>query len=424
MTLRFHLQSSNQDAKFSTIPTTGGLPASTIHVGSGMANGYSLNAPRLRKTYRLPGPNHLGWWATLALIGSILLHVVFFLALDRMKIAFKFDEAQELSTRQIDVRRVEVRPPEAERSLPPEEIIIPPKNSASLLDEVDLLNKLPKDQEIDIKPEVTQAEYALKMQTPAVQGTPETVAPDTASGFEVDTEMTDLGRQPDLIKPAEIGQITVDPGTSQVDESDIGKFTEDLIQRGANGKTAVGTLDGMTSLDSMLDLPSNILLNKKTMLPSDLLFDFNSSELRESAKVGLMKLCLLIDRNPNLYCWIEGHTDLVGGDEFNLDLSIKRSQAVKNYLTQSLHVDASKIITRGFGRYEPIITTGNTEQQAVNRRVEVRMRQTPPPTDQIKIQPKKASVVDETPAPSAILVKPRRAIPVPHAPAQKPPAAP
>jgi hypothetical protein len=170
----------------------------------------------------------------------------------------------------------------------------------------------------------------------------------------------------------------------------------------------------MTSLDSLLDLPSNILLNKKTMLPSDLLFDFNSSELRESAKVGLMKLCLLIDRNPDLYCWIEGHTDLVGGDEFNLDLSIKRSQAVKDYLTHSLRVDASKIITRGFGRYEPIITTGNAEQQAVNRRVEVRMRQTPPPIDQIKIQPRKASVVDEGPAPRAILVKPARAIPVPE----------
>ena len=379
-----------------------------------MANGYPLNDSRLRKTYRLPGPNHLGWWAALAMIGSILLHVVFFLALDRMKIAFKFDEAHELSTRQIDVRQVEVRPSDAERSLPPEDVITPPKNSASLLDEVDLLNKLPKDQEIDIKPEVSQAEYALKMQAPAVQGAPEAVAPDTSSGFEVDTDLPDLGRQPDLIKPAEAGQITVDPGISQVDDSDMGKFTEDIIQHGANGQAAAGTLDGMTSLDSLLDLPSNILLNKKTMLPSDLLFDFNSSELRESAKVGLMKLCLLIDRNPNLYCWIEGHTDLVGGDEFNLDLSIKRSQAVKTYLTHSLHLDASKIITRGFGRYEPIVITGNAEQQAVNRRVEVRMRQTPPPKDQIKIEPKKASVVEETPAPKAIIIKPSRAIPVPE----------
>ena len=33
-----------------------------------------------------------------------------------------------------------------------------------------------------------------------------------------------------------------------------------------------------------------------------------------------MKVAMLIDRNPNLYCWIEGHTDLFGGDEFNLEL--------------------------------------------------------------------------------------------------------
>jgi len=205
-----------------------------------------------------------------------------------------------------------------------------------------------------------------------------------------------------------------------VDDNDLGKFTDDLIKRGANGKVEKGALDGVTSLDALLDLPPNILLGKKTMLPSDLLFEFNSAELRESAKVGLMKLALLIDRNPNLYCWIEGHTDLVGGDEFNLDLSIRRSDAVKNYLTDSLRMDAARISTRGFGRYEPLVIRGTTEEQAVNRRVEIRMRKTPPPTDQLKIAPKKAAVVGEPAPPTmpevvppkAVLVKPNRALPV------------
>jgi hypothetical protein len=184
----------------------------------------------------------------------------------------------------------------------------------------------------------------------------------------------------------------------------------------------------MASLDAMLDLPTNVLLSKKTMLPSDLLFEFNRAELRESAKIGLMKLGLLMDHNPGLYCWIEGHTDLVGGDDFNLNLSIKRAEAVRDYLVNSLRMDASKIITRGFGRYEPIVTTGTSEQQSANRRVEIRMRKTPPTKDQLKIEPKKAAVieetpppkiepkkavvVEETPAPKAVLVKPKRALPV------------
>jgi len=381
-----------------------------------VANSYSWSSSRDGGAYRLPGPDHLGWWAAVAMLVSILLHVAVFFALDQMKIAFKFEQARELSTRAIDVRQIQVRPLELEKSPPPEAVIKPPADTAALLDEVELLDKLPKDQEIDIKPAIVEAEYALKMQNPAKAGTPEAVALEISSGLEVDTDLAELGREPANIKPAELGQITVDPGAVQTDDSEIGKFTDDLIKKGANGKAEHGTLDGVTSLDSLLDLPTNILLSKKTMLPSDLLFDFNRSDLRESAKVGLMKLGLLMDRNPALYCWIEGHTDLVGGDEFNLNLSIKRAEAVRNYLVNSLRMDASKIVTRGFGRYEPIVTTGTSAEQAANRRVEIRMRKTPPTKAQLKIEPQKAAVIEEAPAPKAVLVKPLRALPIEEAP--------
>ncbi len=351
---------------------------------------------------------------------SILLHVVVFFALDQMKIAFKFEQAKEMSTRPIDVRQVEIRPDD-ERSLPPENVVQPPEDSASLLEDVDLANLLPENEEIDIKPDITQAQYALQMQNPAMEGSPEAIAVEASSGFEVDTDLPELGREPESIRPAEIGQITVDPGSEQVDDSEIGKVTEDLIRKGANGKVENGTLDGLTSLEDLLDLPPNILVAKKTMLPSDLLFEFNRSELRESAKVGLMKLCLLLDRNPGLYCWIEGHTDLVGGDEFNLSLSIQRAEAVKNYLVRSLRMDPAKIITRGFGRYEPIVITGTPEEQSANRRVEIRMRKTPPTKDQMKITPQKAAVIEEAPSPKAILVKPMRALPVEEAPPESAP---
>ena len=343
---------------------------------------------------------------------SILLHVVVFFALERMKIAFKFEQAQEMSTRPLDVRQVEIRPQDEARSLPPENVIQPPKDTASLLEEVDLLDKLPKDQEIDIKPEVVEAEYALREQNTAREGKPESAALETSTGFEIEADLPELGRQPESIQPAEVGQLTVDPGAVEVDDSEVGKLTEDLIRKGANGKVENGTLDGMVSLDSMLNLPPNILVGRKTMLPSDLLFDFNKSDLRESAKVGMMKLCLLIDQNPALYCWIEGHTDLVGGDEPNLNLSIKRAEAVRNYLVNSLKVDGTKIITRGFGRYQPVVTSGNAQQQSANRRVEIRMRKTPPTEEQLIVTPPQAVVTEEAPASKAILVKPLRALPI------------
>jgi OOP family OmpA-OmpF porin len=378
-----------------------------------MAEGYSWSEHRVGSGYRLPGPEHLGWWAAVAMLLSILLHVIVFFALDRMKIALHFEEARELSTRPIDVRQVEVRPAEAERSLPPEQVIQPPIDAASLLEEIDLLDILPLDQEIDINPDVIKAEYALQMQKPAIEGDPEAIALEAAVGLEVEGDLPEFGRDVETIRPAEVGQITVDPGSAQIDDDlNLGKFTDELIKRGAGGKVEKGALDGITSLDQLLDLPANILLSKKTMLPSDLLFEFNSSELRESAKVGLMKLALLMDRNPGLYCWIEGHTDLVGGDEFNLELSIKRAQAVRNYLVNSMRMDASKIITRGFGRYSPMIISGTTEEQEVNRRVEIRMRKTPPSSAQLIIAPQKAAVVEDPLAPRAVLVKPARALPV------------
>lgn len=399
-----------------------------------MAEGYSWSDMRGGKTYRLPGPEHLGWWAAVAMLLSILLHVAVFLALDRMKIALQFEQARELNTGNVNVQRVEVQPMDIEEALPPEEIIKPSPDSASLMEEIDLLDALPKNQDIDIKPEINEAEYALQVKNPAAEGDPTAVAMDLSTGFEVDADLPEFGREPERLKPAEVGQVTVDPGAVQVDDNELGKFTDDLIKKGANGKVENGALDGIATLDDLLDLPPNILLAKKTMLPSDLLFEFNSAELRENAKVGLMKLALLMDRNPDLYCWIEGHTDLVGGDEFNLNLSMRRAEAVKNYLIASMRMDASKIITRGFGRYAPLVTTGTPEEQSANRRVEIRMRKTPPTEEQMKIVPKKAAVVEEAPAPvapivppqaepvmpadppRAMLIKPKRALPVEEAP--------
>lgn len=408
-----------------------------------MADGYSWSELRDGGTCRLPGPDHLGWWAAVAMLLSILLHVAVFLALDRMKIALRYEQAREITTAPVNLRQVEVRPMEAEQSAPPENVITPPKDTTSLLEEVDLLNTLPKNQEIDIKPEIHEAEYALQMKNPALEGDPAAIATEVSSGLEIDADLPEYGRQPESLRPAEIGQITVDPGAVSSDDGELGKFTEELIKHGAGGKTEKGALDGIASLDDLLDLPPNILLASKTMLPSDLLFEFNSSELRESAKVGLMKLALLMDRNPDLYCWIEGHADLVGGDEFNLNLSTRRAEAVKTYLTQSMRMDASKIITRGFGRFHPLVISGDVGQQAANRRVEIRMRKTPPSEAQMKITPQKATVVEEPPAPKpvlvkpatppprenppppkALLIKPQRALPVEEAPPAPPRAAP
>lgn len=375
-----------------------------------MEQEYRWSATRDADSYRLPGPEHLGRWATAAMLVSVLLHVIVFFALDHVKIALGISVPEEISTGQINVRQVEVKPYEPEQALPPEETITPPNESAALLEEVDLLELLPEDAEIDIAPSVVDPEYALKMSNPLAEG--ELDAPDTklSSNFDISSDLPELGRMESDLKPAAVGQITVDPGAVELDDGALNSFTEDLIKKGNNGLVDNGKLDGIESLDQLLDLPPNLLLSKKTLLPSDLLFEFNRAELRESAKVGLMKLALLIDRNPSLYCWIEGHTDLIGGDDPNIELSKRRAEAVKVYLVKSMRMDPERIITRGFGKTQPLVTAGDAEAQSPNRRVEIRMRKTPPTDAPIKITPKAKPVIQEmpkeTPPPKAILVKP------------------
>jgi outer membrane protein OmpA-like peptidoglycan-associated protein len=379
-----------------------------------MEQEFRWSAERDTDGYRLPGPDHLGRWAAVAMVVSVLLHVCLFFSLDRVKIAFGNLPSDDLTTEPIDIR-VEVKP-YVEESLPPvEDIITPPNETADMLDEIDLLEMLPKEVEIDISPNVIDPEYALKMSNPLASGEVDIVANEISSKFDLEANLPEFGRMTTDLQPAAVGQIIVDPGAVKVDDGEMANFTDELIKKGNQGLVDRGKLDGVESLDQLLNLPENLLLSKKTLLPSDLLFEFNRHELRESAKVGLMKLALLIDKNPSLYCWIEGHTDLIGSDESNFQLSERRADAVKNYLVKSMRMDPKRILTRGFGKLQPLITSGDAKTQAPNRRVEIRMRNTPPPKEDIKVIPKArpAEVKPEPEPPKAVLVKPNlNAIPV------------
>ena len=363
--------------------------------------------------YRLPGQEHMGRWAAVAMLLSVLLHVLVFFAMDQMQVALGIKQPEELVTDQVSLQQVEVREYEPEAALPPEDTVTPPEDAAALMDEVDLLELLPEDTEIDMAPSVLDPEFALKMSNPLAEGELDAPEVELSSNFDIEGELPEMGRLETELQPAEVGQLTVDPGAVVVDDGEMANFTDDLVKLGNQGDVDNGKLDGIQSLDEMLDLPPNLLLSKKTLLPSDLIFEFNSATLRESAKIGLMKLALLIDKNPNLYCWIEGHTDLVGGEEFNVKLSLQRAESVKNYLVDSLGMESEedRIITRGYGKLQPLVTSGDADAQAPNRRVEIRMRKTPPDSGQIKVTPKvpKATPIpDEEPAPpKAILVKPK-----------------
>jgi len=103
---------------------------------------------------------------------------------------------------------------------------------------------------------------------------------------------------------------------------------------------------------------------------SDVLFDTGSYTLKPGAREKLAKISGILLAYPGLKIQIEGHTDSVGGDDFNQKLSEQRAQMVRDYLIDQL-VPASSVTARGFGKTKPIATNDTPEGRQQNRRVEL-----------------------------------------------------
>ena len=102
----------------------------------------------------------------------------------------------------------------------------------------------------------------------------------------------------------------------------------------------------------------------------NLLFETNSDVIVESSYNSLNKLASLLINHPKYKIHLEGHTDNVGNDDANMDLSKRRSIAVKNYLIQK-GVQEFRISTDGFGETRPVDTNDTDDGRHNNRRVEM-----------------------------------------------------
>jgi OOP family OmpA-OmpF porin len=99
-----------------------------------------------------------------------------------------------------------------------------------------------------------------------------------------------------------------------------------------------------------------------------LLFDFDSAELRPESITELERLVKFMNDVPFATALIEGHTDSVGADAYNQALSDRRAKAVFDYLT-SRGVDPSRLKSVGKGESEPIADNKTAEGRQQNRRV-------------------------------------------------------
>jgi outer membrane protein OmpA-like peptidoglycan-associated protein len=103
---------------------------------------------------------------------------------------------------------------------------------------------------------------------------------------------------------------------------------------------------------------------------SDVLFDTGSYTLKAGAREKLAKISGILLAHPGLTLQIEGHTDSVGTDEYNQQLSERRADSVRDFLAEQ-GVGGSTITARGFGKTQPVATNDTADGRQRNRRVEL-----------------------------------------------------
>jgi outer membrane protein OmpA-like peptidoglycan-associated protein len=103
---------------------------------------------------------------------------------------------------------------------------------------------------------------------------------------------------------------------------------------------------------------------------SDVLFDTGKFTLRPAAREKLAKVSGILLSHPGLRIDVEGHTDSVGGEDYNQKLSEERASAVRDYLVAQSIAPAS-VAARGFGKTQPVASNDSSAGRQQNRRVEM-----------------------------------------------------
>lgn len=341
-----------------------------------------------RSTFRSREDWSLKWWIMFALILSVVFHMLLVVGFDTLGVG---------SMKPVPMRKVPERIRISEQLLKEQQAIkqipetIAPGNMPDMkafeprLDDFDKMQELPMNHEIDLTPNVKEITNFVRANDPG-DGPPgsskgsdmaKLLAPQSmAATTDIAAEMASV-RRDILSKPVSEKQMLLDAGA--LNPGDGGKMDAGLLDavKSQGTETAAGArVKGFSNLDDLLGGGGKMGGSTAPILmPTDLLFEYGSDQLAETARLSLMKLGFLIQKNPDCLFIIEGHTDGFGGEDYNLELSIRRANAVVGWLRESLGLGSDRIQAVGLGKSKPLVpVTGTVEQQGMNRRVEIKVR--------------------------------------------------
>ncbi len=186
--------------------------------------------------------------------------------------------------------------------------------------------------------------------------------------FEVGSaiEPTLLEISPDNKQWIMIGEISGGPAnvdiSNYIDQFDLFYYLRltDLKQHCGRGSPG-SDIDAIGAIGSALRLT----------LDSGVVFGFNQSQLTTAARTKLDEVIAQIQSYPSSKITVTGHTDNQGADDYNMQLSRQRAQAVSDYISRHLSQSQAAIEAIGYGEVSPIADNDSESGQQKNRRVEI-----------------------------------------------------
>lgn len=116
--------------------------------------------------------------------------------------------------------------------------------------------------------------------------------------------------------------------------------------------------------------PAPAPLPEKICMTLNVEFDFDKADVKPKYHGVIEKVAEFMKKYPETTTVIEGHTDNRGKYEYNIKLSERRAESVKNYLVEKFGIDASRLSTKGYGYTKPVATNATAAGRQKNRRID------------------------------------------------------
>ena len=170
------------------------------------------------------------------------------------------------------------------------------------------------------------------------------------------------------VQDTKIGEVQKQVEATQMDVTNLKK--SDAMQTEQLAKLSDTTKEALARANEANKLANHSFLFEVTLTDDAVHFGFNRSDLSADAKAALDAFAKRVkDENKNVYIEVQGNTDSVGSEEYNVQLGQARAEAAMRYLAMQHGFPLHRMTAISYGEFKPIADNKTADGRAKNRRV-------------------------------------------------------